>query len=161
MRMLPFSRSMASEVAIFLKTSRNYAPETIECESVDENIQYFEEAFAMSADGGLSFVVQDSNGHICSFVTIDHRINRKGNSAAYVTGLYVNLENEVERIIEKTMQIIRHNLDSNTMLYVNVHPASSDAVAVWQNLGYSYDPSASDFTNCDGERIYAYKHSAI
>lgn len=161
MKLFPFSHKDTCDVTALLRRCNNYAPETSHSDDVAEILTYFQDAFVLSSDGGSAYVVRDSNNQVCAFVTVDNRINRTGDESQYITGLYTTRAISVDSVAEQTMQLIHNGCCTNVKLYVNVHPANSFAVAYWETRGYSYVPIASDFTNCDNERLHAYEKNPI
>ena len=161
MKLFPFSKAEASEIALLLYKCRNYAPETSNEDDTDDIGQYFRDAFVLSMDGGQAYIVKESHRGICAFVTIDCRTNRNGFDSRYITGLYIQDGPDADVIAEKTIHLIRSYCDRNIKLYVNVHPENAIAVAFWEAKGYKYEPDASDFTNYYNERLRSYEKSQV
>lgn len=157
MKLFPFSHKDAHDVTALLRKCYNYAPETPHSDTVDDILIYFQDAFVSSSDGGSAYVVRDSNNQLCAFVTVDNRVNRIGVKSQYITGLYTTQPPTDDSVADETICLVHNSCHTNVKLYVNVHPANADAVAYWKAKGYSYAPFASDFTNCDNERLHAYE----
>lgn len=160
MILFPFTLDDAYEVNTLLHHCHNYAPETSQNDNPDEIVMYFQDAFVLSTEGGRSYVLRNSSNQICAFVTVDNRISSTGAESQYITGLYTKRETINDFIAEQAFEIMQDNFGANTKLYVNVHPANTTAISYWEARGYRYTPKASDFTNCDNERLRAYEKVA-
>lgn len=158
MKLSPYCSAIdAAGVEQLLVNCRNYAPEQSEVEDSQCLLEYFRDAFVASADGGQAYVIRDADGLVCSFVTVD-RHNAWNNSASlYVTGLYVRKANTDDSIAAKAICLLREYWGSGAHLFINVHPAHAEMISYWRDHGYCHQPNASDFTNCDNERLLAYE----
>lgn len=158
MKLSPYcSAKDAADVEQLLANCRNYAPEQSEIDNSQCLLEYFCDAFVASADGGQAYVIRDADGLVCSFVTVDQHVTRDNMGALYVTGLFVSKECDADLVVPKTIRLLQEYAAGGAYLFINVHPAHTKIVSYWQEHGYCHQPNASDFTNCDNERLLAYE----
>jgi len=147
----------AADVERLLVNCRNYAPEQSEIDNSQCLLEYFRDAFVASADGGQAYVIRDADGLACSFVTVDQHITREKTGALYVTGLYVSKECDTTYVVLNTISLLQEYVAGGSRLFINVHPAHAEIISYWQEQRYCHQPNASDYTNCDNERLLAYE----
>lgn len=158
MKLSPYCTAIdAADVERLLVNCRNYAPEQSEDEDSQCLVEYFRDAFVASADGGQAYVIRDADGLACSFVTVARHTAWNKSASLYVTGLYINKGNTDVSIAAKAICLLQECWGDSTHLYINVHPVHSEIISYWQEYGYCHQPNASDFTNCDNERLLAYE----
>lgn len=158
MKLSPYCSAIdAADVAQLLTFCRNYAPEQSEADDFPCLLEYFFDAFVTSVDGGKAYVIRDADGLVCSFVTVDQHVTREKTGALYVTGLYVSKECDATFVVLNSIHLLQEYVAGGAHLFINVHPAHAEIIAYWQEHGYCHQPNASDFTNCDNERLLAYE----